>query len=220
MSETPPPDAQLPLGLPSWGGRRPGAGRKPAGQRTRAPHQARPRVSRHTPVHVTLRVRDYVWNLRSRRSFAVVEAALLAVNRHSGFLVAHFSVQGNHLHLIVEADDAAALSRGVRALAIRLARGLNRMMGRRGQVFEDRFHAHVLRSRAETRNALGYALFNFHSHASRRGEVVAGLDRFSSAAVFAGAGRRFPGSARAGGGEPATTRAPRSWLLRVGWRRG
>ena len=87
------------------------------------------------------------------------------------------------------------------------------MMGRRGPVFEDRFHAHVLRSRAETRNALAYALFDFHGHAARRGETVSGLDRFSSAD---GAAERYP--ERRDGPSPVTTRPPRSWLLRIGWR--
>lgn len=206
MSEMPPKDDQLSLGLPSWGGRRPGAGRKPGSDEPGVPHVVRPRLSRHTPVHVTLRVLDHVWNLRSRRSFAVVERALAAVNLRSDFLVAHYSVQGNHLHLVVEVDDASALSGGVRALAIRLAKGLNRIMGQRGPVFKDRFYAHVLRSRAETRNALAYALFNFQSHATRRGQVISGLDRFSSAEAFA-TGRAL-----------ATTRPPRSWLLRAGWR--
>jgi putative transposase len=63
--------------------------------------------------------------------------------------VAHFSVQGNHIHLIVEAHDNRALSEGVQGLLVRLAKGLNRMMGRHGRVLSERYHAHVLRSPAE-----------------------------------------------------------------------
>ncbi len=151
---------------------------------------------------MTLRVRDHVWNLRSRRSFTVVERALAAVNRRPDFGVVHFSVQGNHLHLVVEARDRAAFSRGVRSLGIRLALGLNRMMGRRGPVFADRFNAHVLRTPAEARNALAYVLDNSRSHAVRRGERP-GLpvpDRYSSATASAG--------------RPLIV-APRSWLLRA-----
>jgi REP element-mobilizing transposase RayT len=121
-------------------------------------------------VHVTLRMREHVWNLRSRRSFAVVERALAAVNRRPDFGVVHFSVQGNHLHLVVEARDRGAFSSGVRALGTRLALGLNRMMERRGPVLADRFHAHLLTTPAEARNALAYVLDNFRGHAVRRGE--------------------------------------------------
>ncbi|HWV38452.1 MAG TPA: hypothetical protein VN033_08235 [Vulgatibacter sp.] len=45
-----------------------------------------------------------------------------------GMRLTHHSVQGNHLHLIVEAKDARALSRGMQGLSIRVAQGMNRLM--------------------------------------------------------------------------------------------
>jgi putative transposase len=175
---------QLALELPTHGGARAGAGRKPKGERAGVSHHGRPELGGREPVHVTLRVREHVWNLRSRRCFRAFEAALRAVDRRrEEFLVVHYSVQGNHVHLVVEADSPSALSNGVNALAARLAKGLNAVMGRRGKVFSDRFHAHVLRTPAETRNALAYVLGNFASHARRRGEAPARReDPFSSAA--------------------------------------
>jgi REP element-mobilizing transposase RayT len=153
-------------------------------------------------VHVTLRMREHVWNLRSRRSFAVVERALAAVNRRPDFGVVHFSVQGNHLHLVVEARDRGAFSSGVRALGTRLALGLNRMMERRGPVLADRFHAHLLTTPAEARNALAYVLDNFRGHAVRRGDPPGPPvpDRYASATAPAGRPLVVP---------------PRSWLLRA-----
>ena len=41
-----------------------------------------------------------------------------------GLRIVQFSVQGNHLHLIVEADSSTALSRGMQGLCIRLAKAL------------------------------------------------------------------------------------------------
>jgi REP element-mobilizing transposase RayT len=154
---------------------------------------------------------DHVWNLRSQRAFRVIDAALRGAQRRPGFRVVHFSVQGNHLHLIVEADGARELALRVRGLAVRLARGLNRMMGRRGPVLSDRYDAHVLRTPAEVRHAVRYVLGNFEGHAERRGEprsTKGWIDPFSSAAP---SGPRetqlalFEGPARA---------KPRSWLLR------
>ena len=158
-----------------------------------------------------MRVADHVWNLRSRRSFRVFDSAMRGARKHRGFRVVHFSVQGNHLHLIVEASGARAFALGVRGLLVRLARGLNRMMGRKGPVFEDRYDAHVLRTPAEVRNAIRYVLGNFDSHAARRGERVSTrpwIDPFSS---ISGKQPRteqpslFP--------EPATSDAS-GWLLR------
>ena len=74
---------------------------------------AREAVRAGEPVHVTLRVADDVWNLRSERSFRVIDAAIMGVRSVAGFRVIHFSVQGNHLHLIVEADGAGSLASGM-----------------------------------------------------------------------------------------------------------
>jgi REP element-mobilizing transposase RayT len=49
--------------------------------------------------------------------------------------VVHFSVQRDHLHLIVEASDRRALSRGMQGLSIRVARAANGELGRKGRVF-------------------------------------------------------------------------------------
>ena len=171
-----------------------------------------PKARSRSP-RTSLRVKDPVWNLRSERSYRIIHAALRGAQRRPGFRVVHFSVQGNHLHLIVEADGSRAFALGVRGLSIRLALRLNRMMGRSGPVFADRYHAHVLRTPAEVRNAIRYVLGNFESHAVRRGERASTkgwVDPFSSAAVRApreAQGQLFV--------EPATVEAT-TWLLRRG----
>lgn len=201
---------QRTLDLRTWGGARCGAGRKPAGERRRVPHLARERVRPSQPVHVSLRLAEHVWNLRSERAFAIVHAALDSVRRRPAFRVVHFSIQGNHLHLLVEADGAASLASGMRALSIRVARGLNKMMGRSGPVFADRFHAHVLRTPAEVKNALRYVLDNHASHRERLGLTASRdrPDRYSSAVP-----RSPPGGQLELWGE-GVVRPSRSWLLR------
>ena len=124
--------AQLSLPIPpTWGGPRPGAGRKPApGRRPGVPHCRRPgHVAAH-PVHVTLRATHAVRSLRSDRVFPAVRSALAAAS-HAGFRIIQFSAQTDHLHLIIEADDRTRLSSGLRGLAIRVARAVNRALGRR-----------------------------------------------------------------------------------------
>lgn len=199
----------------TWGGPRAGAGPKSTRERPALPHRTREEFQPYQPIHVTARVASHVWNLRSQRAFAVFHAAVDAVRGQSDLRVTHFSVQGNHFHLIVEAESKDALSHGVRTVFIRIARGLNRMMGRRGPVLEDRYHMHVLRTPAEVRNAIRYVEGNFESHAARRGERVSGrwVDPFSSAANTVprkGQGVLFP--------EPITSE-PRTWLLRNAWGR-
>ena len=201
---------QQSLDFRTWGGRRAGAGRKTSGARPMLPHRAREDFRPYEPVHVTLRMADHVWNLRSQRSFAVIHAALRDIRDRSGLRVTDFSIQGNHIHLIVESSGPRALANGVRALTIRLARRLNQMMGRRGAVFEDRFHAHVLRTPVEARNAVRYVLGNYASHATRRGERVSSewVDPYASVAS------REPRHAQCALWPDPVTREAETWLLR------
>lgn len=161
----------LPLRQRGRGGARANAGRKKG-----------PRVSRHGreklaprfPVHVTLKVRPEVWSLRGRLCFRALCGAFAGGRERSGFRLVHFSVQGNHLHLVVEAADERALARGMQGLAIRMAKGLNRAMERSGPVFADRYHAHILRRPAEARAAVAYVLGNFAMHRAEQERPVGG----------------------------------------------
>src|SRR5262245_5616123 len=96
---------QLTLHLPTWGGKRKRAGRKPSGVRALVSHRPREGLRPGWAVHVTLRVRDHVWNLRSRRCFSAIERAFVAAKGRFGMRIVHFSVQGNHIHLLIEAPD-------------------------------------------------------------------------------------------------------------------
>lgn len=171
------------LSLPTHGGKRPGAGRKPEGDVARVAHAARPVLSGREPVLVTLKVRKDVWNLRAQRMMRALLPALFAA-RESLVRLVHFSVQHDHVHLVVEAADKSALSRGIGGLAVRLARALNRRMGRTGKVWKERFHSRVLRTPRQVRHCLAYVLGNARKH--RVALPQRGLDPCSSAAAFDG----------------------------------
>jgi REP element-mobilizing transposase RayT len=132
--------------------------------------------------------------LREHSLFMVVRKALAAAKQQFGFSLVHFSVQRDHLHLIAEAADRRALSRGVQGLAIRVARGVNRQLGRKGRLFADRYHARALKTPREVRLALRYVLLNVKKHHAQSGggseHVPPGfVDPRSSAAWFHGFGR-------------------------------
>ena len=174
---------QLSLPAPrTWGGRRTGAGRKPTpGRRPGVPHRRRPPHTAAHPLHVTLRTGPAVRCLRSERVFPTVRRAFAAAS-HGGFRVLQFSVQDDHVHLIVEADDTRALRRGLRGLAIRVARAVNRALGRRGAVWQDRYHARPLTTPRAVRHALVYVLMNLRNTTGENAE----LDPCSSAVYFDG----------------------------------
>jgi putative transposase len=209
----------------AWGGARAGAGRPKTSKRVA--HVTRPRVTRHVPSHVTLRLVAGLPNLREKRTFRLVRE-LLGLPRAGDAHIVHYSVQSNHLHFVLEAESARQLARGMQALSIRLAKRLNRLFERWGRVFADRFHLRPLRTPREVRRALAYVLNNYRRHADSSGPhlPLSFLDPCSSAASF-------------DGWDPEWTHAPpdprslsdpfpklspgvvpaRSFLLRKGWRR-
>jgi REP element-mobilizing transposase RayT len=156
-----------------------------------------------------MRARGGLPSLREDRLLFEAVRASIAASEKPGFRVVHFSVQSNHLHLIVEADDAQALSRGMQGLSIRMVHAAHRALHHGGMIFSDRYHAHQLRTPRETRSALLYVLQNWAKH-GRGGD----FDPASSATSFDGWIRPPPDKT-----PRADVAKPRTWLVRIGWRR-
>jgi len=128
-------------------------------------------------------------------------------------------IQSNHIHLICEADDRRALSRGLQGLTIRIARGFNRELGRKGALFAQRYYARILRTPAEVRNCLCYVLNNARHH--RRGGLARDwIDGDATSARWF-TGWRYPirdmRLLQDDGEAPVV--AGTAWLLTTGWRR-
>jgi REP element-mobilizing transposase RayT len=199
-----------------WGGKRAGAGRKP-GPRPRDPHRRRAPLAARHPCHVTFRVHRQVPALRTRRLLSELERSWREVRERARFRIVHYSVQGNHVHLLVEAASAQDLACGLKSVASRFARAVNRVFRRAGQVLADRCHVHVLRTPREVRNAIAYVLLNARRHLAKAGRALprrAGIDPASS-------GRWFEGWVQVPEppADPPAVAPARTWLLGTGWRR-
>ena len=206
------------------GGKREGAGRKPRGKKAGVGHRVREFVP-GKPVHVTLKVVSDMPRLRRRHIWRAVLWAMAITVARADFRICHVSVQGNHIHLIVEAETRVALARGMQGFQISCAKQMNARIvvagvARKGRVFADRYHAEVLKNPTQVRAALRYVLNNWRRHGEDRG-VRARFDPFSSGQQFAG----WEGDDREviwlkPGTELAPTAYATTWLLRTGWKRG
>ena len=181
-------------------------------------HVRRAVVKPSSPVHVTVRMCKDLPRLRNFDLAATLRRAFARGCTKSGFRICQFSIQGNHIHLICEASDRVSLARGVQGWAVRVARGLNGKLERSGTVFDDRYHAEVITTPRQARNALCYVLQNARRHGTRLDRAWHGVDPFSSAWWFDGWRDHAWRDGLAPPDEPTVTKA-RSWLLRVGWRR-
>ena len=207
------------LPFKQWGGWRPGAGRKARNGEAGMKHAPRAALAARYPVLVTAKVGRGLPSMRRSQAYAALRAAFAAGCERFGFRLVHYAVLNDHLHLLVEAQDRASLVRGLKGLLVRVARALNRVWGRAGRVFADRYHDRILKTPREVRFALRYVLGNGKKH-ERQGHgvrVEQAMDMFTSGPWFDG----WRESVRVRGleGLARPTARARTWLLDVGWRR-
>jgi REP element-mobilizing transposase RayT len=217
--------AQVEMVFRTHGGKRPGAGRKPKGKRAGERHEARPEHDRRHPVHVTMRVVGSVEGLRRKDIYLALREATIVTARREDFRIVHMSIQRDHVHLIVEADRKAALSKGVQGFSISAARQINKAITARGgdrrtgKVIADRYHA---RPRA-VRNTIAYVLSNWRHHGEDRSGITRTwkVDPFSSGPLFfdwkelEGSPVLWPLRPTY---HPLIVFRPRTWLLAKGWK--
>ncbi len=153
--------------------------------------------------------------MRSRRLGGAIGRTIRGVTQshlrgNSSFRILHFSIQPNHLHLIVEAGSKSTLGKGLRGLAIWIARRVNAELGRRGTVFAERYHARALTCPRDVRNTIVYVLQNHRHH--QPGPYL--VDSYSSGPWFDGWATPI-----ATPSTPSPVAAPKTFLADLGWRK-
>ncbi len=149
------------------GGRRPYCGRKRIHSKGVA-HRTREKVSDRTPMHINFKYRTQI---KTKFCLRLLKRAILNARRH-GLRVNHYSLQSNHIHLIVEAETNQILTKGMRSLTVTFAKGLQQ-----GKIQVERYHLHVLRAVREIKNAILYVLFNQQKHEKGK---FSRIDEYSS----------------------------------------
>jgi REP element-mobilizing transposase RayT len=201
-------------------------------------HKARPEHNKRFPVHVVLRVHADVGSLRKRFMYRALREATIAValrelaydDVKGAFRIVHMSIQRTHVHLLVEADNKLALSRGMQSFQISAAKHINREYSakmklverRRGNVFVDRYHPEVITSPKQARRTLSYVVNNWRKHREDRFEYAAGwnVDPFSSGVLFLGWKERAEAEVLwkwRDTYDPLVVYLPKTWLLSEGW---
>ncbi len=210
------------------GGKRAGAGR-PAkkGRRPSERHKRRPVLRPNEAAHDVLRPVKEVGSLRGWHAYAALRAAMLTTVTHEGFRIVHLSIQRTHIHLLVEATNRTVLAKGMQGFQVSAARRLNAAVSarsgrlRRGSVFNDRYHARIIRMPHDARRALAYVLNNWRKHDEHVDQHLRGwvVDLFSSAPIFDGWMDVDPRRLSLPRDyAPLPVSRPSTWLLRDGWR--
>ena len=148
-------------------------------------HRARPTHKYWNPSHVTLRAEKGLPSFRQQTLYAAFEEAFRRMRRED-FRIVELSVQDNHVHMIVEADDNDAFARGMKSFSVRANRLFNAALGRgRGRGWGDRYHRRDLTDARQVRNALVYCINNYKKHLGMSHGLMR-IDPCSSARWFEG----------------------------------
>jgi putative transposase len=174
------------LKLPSWGGKREGAGRPRRAARPNVPHRARQVFGHRRAAHVTLRFAKHVADLRTHFTHKLLKIIIQRANGRFDTQIVQLSVLDGHIHMLVEARSSRALASAMKGLSVRLGIHLNRLMMKSGRrVMGDRYHVRLLKTPTEVRHASHYIRNNFRKHEAQRGRVFGGVDFYSSWGDFA-----------------------------------
>jgi REP element-mobilizing transposase RayT len=206
-----------------WGGKRKGSGRKNLSGTVN--HMARPKINLKAPANITLKLKKGLPNLRTKGLLKEFNTCIKKAREH-GLYVIHFSLLTDHIHMIIEADGNNALGSGMRSLAGRFAKIIQKRVIEKGAVFKGRYHLRLLKTPTEVKNALEYVLLNHSKHI----KSIEQLDPFSSAKHFKGwkklLGHRFANIIqieveflKEDEGCENILSSPQSWLCKSGWER-
>src|SRR5690242_5194802 len=216
---------------------------RPPKPNARVSHAKRPELPANAALHITLRVVAEIARarLRTREAYAAIREAAITVLKHEAFHIVQLSIQGSHVHLLVEVANREVLSLGMKAFEISAAKHINaamsragswwerrtgRVVGRRrkGRVFADRYHEERITNPAQARNALAYVLNNWRKHREDLGERSRAwtIDPYATGWAFDGWHERadtpfawkLPDEYK-----PIPVWLPKGWLLRTGWRK-
>ena len=191
--------------------------------RPRVLHRQREGVVGRLPVHVTIRLRRGIPTLRQPRFVRRFRSSLSEACVRHGFRVVHYSIQRDHVHLLIEAHSNHSIACGMKSVGARIGKLANRLFQRSGKVLDGRYHLRALRTPLEVHRALRYVLLNHRHHTARRRRPKRLTVHPPAQPDPASSGRWFDGW--------RTTTAPpnltdvrevasaRTWLMRTGWRR-
>lgn len=151
-----------------------GAGR-PAIHDKSIRHVERERIEKLTSLHLTIKVRENKAGIKNKSVLKILHQAIKRA-RLKNLKVIHYTLEYNHIHLLVEAYGHKNLHQGMQSFGISLAKQINRLKSLKGAVYKHRYHLRKLSSARELKNVLHY-IFNNGIHHSRTSSL---LDPYNS----------------------------------------
>ena len=126
-------------------------------------HISREKINRPSALHLTIKVRENKADIKNKRILKALHYAIRRA-RLQGLRVVHYTLEYNHVHLLVEANDNKSVQKGMQALGISFSKAINKIKQVKGSVYKHRHHFRKLNSRREYKNVIQYIFRNGIKH--------------------------------------------------------
>ncbi len=126
-------------------------------------HISRDRIFNPTSLHLTIKVRENKADIKTKLILKALHHAIKRA-RLKRLRVIHYTLEYNHLHLLVECDNHKRLGKGMQAFGISIAKAINRIKLLKGAVYKHRYHLRKITSGRDLKNVLHYIFNNGIKH--------------------------------------------------------
>lgn len=126
-------------------------------------HTRRERITKQSALHFTIKVRENKADIKNKRLLKILHHAIKRA-RLKKLKVLHYSLEYNHVHLLVEARDNQIIHQGMQAFGISFAKAINKIKFLKGRVYKNRYHFRKITSLRDYKNVLLYIFRNGIKH--------------------------------------------------------
>lgn len=151
-------------------------------------HIARDEIKRSTPLHLTIKINREKAGLKNKSVLKTLHDSIKKA-RLIGLRIIHYTLEYDHVHLLVEADNNEILGRGMQSFGISFSKGINKIKKLKGQVFKTRYHFRKLKTPKEIKNAINYILGNALKHK----KACSIVNPYNSLVVVSDFSKLYPG---------------------------
>jgi REP element-mobilizing transposase RayT len=138
-------------------------------------HISREDIKKPTSLHLTIKVRENKADIKNKQILKALHHSIKRA-RMKRLKIVHYTLEYNHIHLLVEAEIKQLVHQGMQAFGISLAKKINTIKRLKGTVYKHRYHLRKINSPRDLKNVLHY-IFNNGIHHKRTSNV---LDSYNS----------------------------------------
>jgi len=133
-------------------------------------HTLRPRLKKASSLHLTIKVKKIKAEIKNKAVLNLLKRAISNA-RKQGLIIIHYTLEYDHINLLIEADNNSTLAKGMQSLGVTLSKGINRLKKLKGAVYKHRYHFRQISSPSELKKVMSYIFNNGLKHKSARSLV-------------------------------------------------